>query len=271
VYSVVIPSTDPDLAHKTAIYTHRLGGTTLNHGIFTRKPEDVVTYIDHLRQHTPDSRVRLKHPHASDGEGQAVFALDDKDAILEGCKDLEFAGTVIMPQLEYIHDRYTIGVINLGRYGTYRYIGREKTTDLNNREVYGGCTIGVVHSRIPLDIAARTLDIPSATIDTGFRAIEEYSALVEDAGRVSVDIIDGDAGPHLPHRYVADLTPRVGGTTSAETLAIRALQSEPTGTCFVESNLLYNPQHRPSTGLVFIDAPDLLGHAHITQLEGSRI
>jgi hypothetical protein len=88
---------------------------------------------------------------------------------------------------------------------------------------------------------------------------------------VSVDIIDGDAGPHLPHRYVADLTPRVGGTTSAETLAIRALQSEPTGTCFVESNLLYNPQHRPSTGLVFIDAPDLLGHAHITQLEGSRI
>jgi hypothetical protein len=170
-----------------------------------------------------------------------------------------------MPHFERISHRISVGSIALGAIGNFSYLGREETTMYEGQQVYGGTSLGLYHSDHLLREAsvADAFDISPELVRLGKKALATYAGLTIKSGRVSVDVIEGmtDSGETL--RDVIDITPRVGGTTPAETLAIRATFKDSDMHCYATSRLLYKPASSPTTGVNFIDTESLVINAYI--------
>ena len=152
----------------------------------------------------------------------------------------------------------SVGAIKIGKF-VYLHIGREKTATYNGKEVYGG-TNGVVvkaGDNTALELACIELDIDPSIVELGLEALRRYCKLAS-SGLVSVDILtDGKS------RYVVDLTPRIGGATPMQVVAIDALRQEsryqhnPTRV-LAQSELLYNPGPDDNYGIIFADTTKVL-------------
>jgi hypothetical protein len=222
-----------------------------------------------LRQLQKGNRIRLKDPHESDGQGQ--HTVDSVDQLLPIFNEITHDGEhdcVLMPHLDRILERLSIGRIALGAHGHFMYVGREETVCHEGAEVYGGTTLGLFHSKSP-DNAQKVEEhfaIPSGLTSLGTAALDAYAQLAVRSGRVSVDVIEGRTDSGEIVRDVIDITPRVGGTTPAETLAIREVFQNPDALCYASSTLLYNPSASPQTGTNFIDTANLVINAQIHEV-----
>jgi hypothetical protein len=234
-------------------------------GIVTGLEEEATAYIQH--QLNAGNKVRIKDPAESDGRGQSMAETKEKALELflnrDGAKEM-----VLMPHLDEISDRLTIGVINLGQLGTFSYMGREHLTENGELEVYGGGDIGVarIDDAEALDTIADTFDIHPVARKRAELALKRYQDLITHAGRVSVDVIIGKTDSGLSVISPVDITPRVGGTTPAEVLAIRELVQSNNVVAYASSRLYYNPNGQHVPGMRFVDTPSLRITANIKEV-----
>jgi hypothetical protein len=112
----------------------------------------------------------------------------------------------------------------------------------------------------------RKLETPFKVYATGYEALKRYSKVAISCGRVSVDVIEGitDSGEVI--RDVVDITPRVGGATPAEVLAIRELDKHQATLCYASSRLIYDPKAPTETGVNFIDTDSLIINAAVSEV-----
>ncbi len=265
VYGAVVK--DISDGYKSVLYSPRFSALG-NRGIATANPQKAAEYT--ARQLTAGNRVRIKDPHESDGQGQHIAeTIDDTLDIFQSINSDNKLGVVLMPHLEKVMQRISIGRIALGGLGTFYYIGREKTLIHQGVECYGGTSLGLFHggSRTRQAEVEQRLDIPSSLSRMGIAALGSYEKLVLAMGRVSVDVIEGvtDNGTRL--QDIIDITPRVGGTTPAEVLAIREIHKDKNAVCFSASQLLYNPNASPKTGTNFIDTSSLVINAQVQEVK----
>ncbi len=90
-----------------------------------------------------------------------------------------------------------------------------------------------------------------------------YGAMCIQVGRVSIDVLNGKADNGDNVQSAVDVTPRVGGATPAEVLAMAAMRQALT-VCYASSRLFYSPVSKPTSGTIFIDSPELIINAEIT-------
>ena len=261
VYGVVVREKKD--GYKSILYTDNFGH---RHGITTSNPEDAVTYV--TSQIRKGNRVRMKDPRESDSQGQhTVESVDQMMPIFEEIVKNTELGCVFMPYLPVIRERISVGRIVLGQFGAYTYFGREETTLRDNTVVYGGTELGLFRSNMSeAEISVRKhFGIPPKLTDLGKTALDRYSRVAISIGRVSVDVIEGitDSGETICD--VIDLTPRAGGTTPAEILAIREIHQGKDSPCYASSKLIYNPNlnTRPKSGINFIDTDTLIVNGQI--------
>jgi hypothetical protein len=172
-----------------------------------------------------------------------------------------------MPHLNELLHRVSVGRINLGRFGVYSYFGTEDNIIHDGQNVYGGTSIGLfANSYAGRSLVVRKLEIPEHLVNAGLAAIEHYHQIASTIGRVSVDVIEGitDNGSRLTS--VVDITPRVGGVTPAEILAIGEVGDNRESICFSTSQLIYNPEYIPKTGKNFIETNTLIINARIDEV-----
>ena len=258
VYGAIVDK--PQDGYKSVLYSTPLD----SHGISTSNVEIAASYG--AQQFKKGNRVRIKDPRESDGQGQFTLSSDAELAsTFASLTNGHEYGAVLMPRLEHVQRRISVGRIALGSFGKFTYVGHEQTTTHEGQEVYGGTTLGLFHSgsQRGRELAESTLGIPSYLTQIGLDALNKYAKLAVHAGRVSVDVIEGTTGSGETLRDCIDITPRVGGTTPAEVLAIREIQDEQAAVAFASSQLFYNPKSRPSTGLNFIDTDTLIINARI--------
>lgn len=288
--------------YKTVLYNSDMGISST--GRLAHSINAAFSYAD--QQLRMGNRVRLKDAKESDGQGQ--YTAGSEEEVLEYATilfktnqddyayrepsfvdemhstpddlrrlsrqlriDAEAAatGVVIMPHLEEITDQFTIGMIDLGRAGQFRYAGRETTVVHDGQAVYGGSEIGLARVEdigVFTDVS-RHFEIPKLALALGENAIERYEELALAVGRVSFDVIVGRTRNDTKLTEVVDVTPRVGGVTPAEVLAIRELASGTSGVMYARSRLLYNPRQRPTNGTNFVDTPTLIINAEVTSVE----
>lgn len=257
VYGCVVRKIED--GYKSVLYDGTLG--RYSYGEVARSPEEAgALAIDEAKK---GNRLRLKDPLESDAQGQYVAASYEEavEIFIEADRDV----LVAMPHMVQIDGRYSVGRIDLGEYGTFGYIGREVTTQNDGQEVYGGCDIALAHHPLITvgSEAGRKLEIPDFVVAMGLYAINRYHGVATHIGRVSFDVLSGytDNGQHLAD--VVDITPRVGGTTPAEVLAIEHLRSSNELQAYARSVLVYDPTEKPITGTNFIDTPTLLVNAGV--------
>jgi hypothetical protein len=156
---VVFPSSDAIIygclvnerseGRKSVIYNGSLGNIAT--GKVVRTVSEAEAYVHSQLQ--SGERVRLKLSHESDGQGQlTVGSIDEATRFLSNHHGQDL---VAMPHFNEILDRFTLGVIDLGQYGRFNYVGREITTSHEGREVYGGANIGLFQSEYLGSAASR--------------------------------------------------------------------------------------------------------------------
>ncbi len=258
IYGVVVKELKD--GYKSVLYSNNPNSI----GIATSSLEEAKEYTE--AQIKRGNRVRIKDPRESDGRGQ--YTVESTDELLsvfhEINKDSNF-GCVLMPYLDRILHRISVGHIALGKIGEFTYLGREETVTHGSSEVYGGTTLGLFHSssEVYKTQVERYFDIPPYLTDLGKKAILEYVKLSLRYGRVSVDVVEGvtDSGEIV--RDVIDVTPRVGGTTPAETLSLAQIHTDQEAVCYASSKLIYDPIVSPTTGVNFVDTDTLVINAQI--------
>ena len=261
VYGAVVDQLDA--GYKSALYNGSAGHNTS--AISTIDVERVLNYAMSL--FLTDRKVRIKDPLESDGQGQYVISnIYDLKNLLHG--PLANKEVVAMPHLDTVFDRVSVGMIALKKAGCYVYIGRETMIKHDGREVYGGTDLGLcrLENRTLLEQIAYHFDIPFSILCMGQQAIKNYceGLHVAEVGRVSVDILNGKHDNDSEARaMVVDVTPRVGGATPAEVLAIGAIHATPGALALARTQLLYNPVQSPQTGTNFIDTETLVINAKI--------
>jgi hypothetical protein len=222
-----------------------------------------------LKELEAGNRVRVKDPKESDGNGQYVIENIGELGAVFGEIAADTGGEVVlMPNLEEISHRVSVGHINLGRYGVFGYLGNEQSLARGGSEVYGGTEMGLFtagHTE-NMRLVEESLDIPHALSELGSKTIEEYERIAIRLGRVSVDLVQGVTGSGETVQAAIDITPRVGGVTPAEVLALRDVSRSPDSVCFARSRLLYGPDEKPTTGSNFLDSEDLIINAEIVEL-----
>lgn len=263
-YGVVVD--DLSLGHKDTLYGLNSKGTKdiTGSGIATNCMHCLKAYCD--SQLDVGISVRLKDSTASDSNGQAVVSsIEDFYSAVEtlGLKNK----LVAMPNLTEINDRLSIGVINLGTFGAFAYFGREDTTNHNGRECYGGTDIALFNAGDTLahEAALKELQIDPQSADLGLEALKRYGRLATVLGRASVDCINGVTDNGSSFTGVIDLTPRVGGVTPAEVLAIKALRCDKAILALAKSKLEYNPPRNCLSGTIFVDSDELRITAKVTK------
>lgn len=260
VYGAVVKKTED--GYKSILYSDGFG----SNGIATSNFKDALAYT--TTQFQKGNRVRVKDPRESDSQGQyTIESIDQLVSIFNEMNNSSEFGCVLMPFLAEITERVSVGRINLGEFGSFTYFGREETTLRDNAQVYGGTALGLFRSGTRENEAKveKHFEISPKLTNLGKVALDKYSRIAVSSGRVSVDVIEGitDSGEILCD--VIDLTPRVGGTTPAETLAIREINRQ-NSLCFVSSKLIYNPTLKPKTGINFIDTDSLVINAQIHEV-----
>ncbi len=269
--SVIYGSVVAELHHgdKSVLYSSLLPDASRGMAVFSTKAAEAFAELE-FRQ---GNRVQVKDASESDGMGQeTVETLDELREALVAINDLPGRGAVIMPYFDQIHDRFSVGLIDLGSAGTFRYIGRENITLHEGREVYGGSDLAVYQDsgeRV-IKLASEVLQIPEQIRSRGLDAIERYRNLALETGRISVDIIRGIADNGERLEETVDVTARIGGATPAEVLAIREVADRPMAVAFARSRLLYAPEQRPVNGTNFVDTDSLIINAEVTKVEGVR-
>ncbi len=239
-------------------YTRGVFGGRYNSGIACTSLEVAIPYAK--SQFKTGNRIRVKNACESDGQGQQT--VETIDQLTEAFSDLCASehGAILMPHLETILDRISVGRIALGSLGTFNYFGREEVFLREGVQVYGGTRLGLFSSSSANSgrLVEDRLEISPELAKLGLHALIKYSKLVLKMGRVSVDVLSGltDNGTKLG--VVVDITPRVGGATPAEVLAIREVQEKKGAICFASSRLLYNPKLKPTTGVNFVDTSTLI-------------
>ncbi len=239
-----------------------------NNGMSSIDDLVIARYVQ--QQLSQGNRVRVKDARESDGAGQ--YTVDTVEDAIERVNDLSVkqdSEVVVMPHLTKVFDRISIGSISLGAYRNYCYVGREITsTDNAGREVYGGTDLGLYRA-YDLDARDRVIesfDIDPELVKIGETAIQMYGAMCIQVGRVSMDVLNGETDNGDSIRSAVDVTPRVGGATPAEVLAIAAMR-QTLSSCFASSRLLYSPKTKPTSGTVFIDSPELIISAEVLGVE----
>lgn len=263
--SVVYGAVVNDLSHgyKSIFYSQAFRGN----GIATSNIDHAIEYAK--KQIEIGNRLRIKDPRESDGQGQyTIESIDQLIPIFNEITKTSKFGCVLMPNLNKILNRISIGRIALGNFGNYAYLGREDTILNDRKYVYGGTTLGLFReNESEREIqTARYFDIPPHLIKLGKTALDLYSNLALSTGRVSVDVLEGFTDNGNVLRDVVDITPRVGGTTPAETLAIREIYRGSGDLCFTSSKLIYNPDSSPAHGTNFVDTKTLVINAQINEV-----
>ncbi len=261
--------------YKSALY--RLGSSWV-HGLATMDLSAARGYgAGHFAE---GNEVRIKIPTSSGGEDQAV-AGNDRELIdiITGYRSADKTqaavrkyGLVVMPNLA-VTDRISVGFIDLGAAGRYQYVGREVfkpyQQDGLNINKYGGITLGLW--RLDEDLPDRSADIleeleisPKA-LEAGLEILELYLKRVQQVGRVSVDVIQGFTGSGQRLTSGVDVTPRPGGASSAELVAIEALQGELGGLCMAQTIMSWDPSlyKIPRGGIDFVKTPTLEVNARV--------
>ena len=262
-YGCVVSGADYGL--KSALYSN-----DRENGIHARSLSEAVSYAIGL--FAGDARVRVKDPTESDGSGQySVSDAGELEDVIASMSTFRENGVVLMPHLEIIKDRYTTGRINLNGKGQFAYVGREYVGSHDQREVFMGGDIAVysVLDREAEQMALRKMDIPRNIHAMSRRALDQCIANMEYAGRVSVDTVTGvtDSGNSIS--AVIDLTPRVGGHTPAEALAIAALSGSSARVAFSSGRLYYEPTSSEHVnGTRFVDTDTLVIAAEVTNTLG---
>jgi len=138
----------------------------------------------------------------------------------------------------------------------------------NGQETYGGTSLGIFHNRslINEELVRDRFDISPTLKNLGMRALAIYDTIAISSGRVSVDVVEGITDNGKLIQSVIDITPRVGGTTPAEILAISEIYKNPNATCFASSKLIYNPTSKPTNGVNFVDTNTLIINAQIHEV-----
>ena len=262
VYGCIVEN--PNDAYKSAFFN----GNEFAAGVVAFDVDSAMRYAS--QQLRAGNTVRIKDPRQSDGDGQiAATTIEDVADFVANYDDLAKTGLVLMPDM-LILDRFSAGVIDLGQHGEYRYYGREHVTPHEGREVFGGGDLAVArtldHDRLHT-AAEQKLYIPPEVRVLADAAIGFYRKQVKHAGRVSVDVLEGITNNGRKLTTVVDVTPRVGGHTPTEALAIRALNQTKADVAHASGRLLYNPAETPKTGTNFVDTPSLVINAAVTGVE----
>ncbi len=253
--------------YKTALYT----GNEFTEGIAAYSVDEALRYASQVLE--DGNKVRIKDPRHSNGSGQQVAeTIEEVTSIVRGYDDLQHGGLVLMPDLEQIFNRYSAGRIDLKQHGTYDYYGYEDVVNHEGHEVFGGGEILLArHANKPnLEAAADRHDIPSAVRKLANKALDLYAKQVVHMGRASVDVVDGVTHNGSRLLTVIDVTPRVGGHTAAETLAIASLKAsgDPDQVVRAHGRLQYNPTPTTdSEGTKFVDTPSLVITASVLGAE----
>lgn len=264
VYGCVV--TTPEDGLKTILYQDNNANT----GKLVHDFSGAYTYLEHTLEN--GQRIRLKDPRESDGAGQfTIGSVDELDNAISSLQGIPSSGLIVMPHMQTIVDRYAFGEINLSDHGSFDYVGREYVLDHEGRETFGGGDIAVTRRG---DLRAQreahqALAIPPRVYELARRALSLTGPKMLHAGRFSVDILDGIADNG--HRFVetSDFTPRVGGHTPAEVLAIDALKRTSSRLAMASTRLQYNPSGGTRTGVAFVDTPTLLATAEVTDVKGA--
>lgn len=266
VYGAVVANLED--GYKTVLYRdefRHLGQVGLATGSVHEASEFAIREFD------SGNRIRVKDPKESDGNGQhTVETTDELAQAFNEVRNDETEDVVVMPHLKDISHRLSVGHINLGKFGSFSYVGHEQIIQHEGSDVYGGTDIGLFGGSKTenFDKICDALEIPRSLAELGIRAIRRYSRIVRHLGRVSVDVIEGTTDSGQKVSSVADITPRVGGVTPAEVLAVREIDraNDPDMICLASSQLLYNPDDRPSVGHNFVDTDSLVINARVTDL-----
>ena len=253
--------------YKSVLYSDAFGDQKSD-GLATDDLEEALGYAE--SQFSLGNRVRLKDPRESDGNGQYLLeGVDRVEAAFTSATENSEFGVVMMPHLVDILHRVSVGSIQMGETGTYTYLGTEQAIDHNGKEVYGGTSIGLYREGASPDSqheVRKRLDVPCYLAELGIRAIQQYSVVASRVGRVSVDVVEGYTDSGQKMRSVIDITPRVGGVTPAEVMAVRELHANPGAVCFATSRLIYYPETSPATGKNFVDTPTLAINAQVDEV-----
>ena len=253
---------------KSVLYKNDFSETK-RQGLFTNDTSVAKEYATVLFRE--GNRARIKNPLESDGKGQiTIESMSEFDNVFEEINSTNQIGVVIMPHIAHINRRISVGKIELGAVGTFMYLGLEEIQCYEGEMVYGGTTLGLFRedNLQGYNQVQDALRIPARLANLGRDTLRAYQAMVMKIGRASVVVIEGltDNGSLLED--VVDITPRVGGTTPAEVLAIREVYNCPEKVCFAKSQLLYNPDSSPLTGINFVDTPGLVINAQILEVMG---
>lgn len=267
--SIVYGAVVDDLSHGLKSHLYYGCYDSSNRGIVTDNLSKARQYAQEYI--TSGSRVRVKDPRESDGQGQYIISsIFELEALFCDLNVFDGHEMVIMPHLEKITERVSIGMIALKQAGTYFYVGREEMAEHEGRKVYGGTQLGLCSSddKDLLKDIAHYFDIPPHILRMGLGAIRSYCfnqfyGDIKEVGRLSFDVLEGTTHNGNKVTSVVDITPRVGGATPAKVLAIGAIHTTPGALALTRSQLLYNPAQSPRTGTNFIDTETLVINAKI--------
>lgn len=263
VYGTIVKT--PTDGHKSVLYSPAFR----NSGVATTNPQEALRYAQ--EQIKKGNRIRLKDPRESDGQGQhSVESIDELLPVFHEIVETSGSGCVLMPHLDKISHRISVGQLSLGALGKFCYLGREETVLHDGVEVYGGTALGLFHgdARESEAQVEQHFDIPEHLVKMGKTALDAYSKIALYTGRVSVDVIEGLTDGGEVFRGVIDVTPRIGGTTPAEVLALREIHNREEALCFASSKLIYDPPLSPTSGVNFIDTDKLIINAQIYEVRG---
>ena len=259
IYGAVVRVAEDGL--KSVLYRDNF--TSKKHGVTTNEITRARNYA--LGQLSQGNRIRVKDATESDGKGQkTIESLEELDDAIYSISAHREKQIVIMPHLENITERISVGRIALGKIGDFEYFGREEVQHHDDSQVYGGTTLGLFPSNlVDGDRVLEALDISPDIALLGVEAIKQYQSIATRAHRVSVDVIQGFTDNGSKITDVVDITPRVGGTTPAEILAIREVIAGDDAVCFAKTQLIYAPKESPKSGVNFIDTQSLVINADV--------
>lgn len=252
--------------YKSVLYSPVFRKDATN-GTVARTIEEAFQYA--AQQFEAGNRVRVKDPGQSDGKGQRT---------VETTKELEetflsipaygdTTGVVLMPHVN-VTQRISIGRIMLGAPGNFFYLGNEHTQAHNGETVYGGTTLGLFKGYCPAgrSIVEKYLGLSPRLVSMGMMAIEAYDQIALEANRVSVDVVEGFTDNGTRFQDVIDITPRIGGTTPAEVLAIKEICKGVGRIMIAKSQLIYDPEASPGRGVNFVNTDTLVINAEVLEV-----
>lgn len=206
-------------------FSRRVGDAVLaGFSVFAR--EDAHQAGVRLLEHGP---VRLKAVRANAGRGQSVVT-DTRELLraVEALNKEEVAtyGLVLEEHLEDI-TTYSVGQVRVGERVASYYGLQHLTEDNNGAKVYGGTDLVIVNGGFD---ALLTLDL-SAEIRLAITQAQTYDAAATDcfpgffASRRNYDVACGRDARGCRRSGVLEQSWRIGGASSAEIVALDALQT----------------------------------------------